>query len=407
MDIIKNLSPSKTERESVSKVINDFLKKIKPKLKECKLLIGGSMGKDSWLAGDHDVDIFVKFPKNYVKKDISKILQDKLKNIKYDLVHGSRDYLQVKQGSYLFEIIPVLDIKKHEEAANITDVSPLHVTWVKANNKYPEQVRLTKAFLKANNLYGAESYKKGFSGYVVELLTIYYNGFMNLVETASNWKEPIVIDLSKFYKNKKEVVNNLNKDKFSSLILIDPIQPNRNAAASLSQERFKEFINLCKKYLKHPHEEFFIEKKFNVNELKKKYNKDEIILLEAEPLKGKEDVIGSKLLKLFNYVRDKVSSEGWKIKEANWFWNNEALFYYVIEKKELSKEVIHYGPPKKLIENVNQFRKKWKNYKLSQDNYRVYIKLKRKYTKVKDYVKSLLKDKYLKNLVKSIKIKKV
>ena len=78
MDIIKNLSPSKKERENVSKVINDFLKKIKQRLKECKLLIGGSMGKDSWLAGDHDVDIFVKFPKNYVKKDISKILQNKL-----------------------------------------------------------------------------------------------------------------------------------------------------------------------------------------------------------------------------------------------------------------------------------------------------------------------------------------
>ena len=405
MDILNKISPTKKERENVSNFINEFLKKLKSKLKECKLLIGGSMGKDSWLAGDHDVDIFVQFPKSYGKKDISKIMQDKLKGIKYDIIHGSRDYLQVKQGNYLFEIIPVIEIKKHEDALNITDVSPLHVTWVKAHNKSPEQIRLTKAFLKANNLYGAESYKKGFSGYVVELLTIYYKGFINLIKAASKWKEPIIIDLSNFYKNKKEVVENLDKNKLSSLILIDPVQPNRNAAASLSQERFNEFKELCNSYLKNPSEEFFTEKKFNLETLKKKYSKYDIIVLDVKSLSGKEDVIGGRLLKAFNYIKDKIIKEGWKVKESNWFWEKDALFYYIIEKKELSKEIIHYGPPKKLTENVVQFKKRWKNHKVMQDNYHVYVKLKRKYTKIKPFVKELLKDNYLKDLVKSIKTK--
>ncbi|MEK6907448.1 MAG: nucleotidyltransferase domain-containing protein [Nanoarchaeota archaeon] len=405
MDIINKISPSKKERENVSKVINDFLKKIKPKLREYKLVIGGSMGKDSWLTGDHDVDIFVKFPKSYYKKDISKVLQERLKGIKFQVINGSRDYLQVKQGSYLFEIIPVIDIKRHEDALNITDVSPLHVIWVKKNNKNSDEIRLTKAFLKANNLYGAESYKKAFSGYVVELLTIYYDGFRNLITEASDWKELVVIDLSKFYKNKKEVLNNLNKDKLSSLILIDPVQPNRNAAASLSQGKFNEFIELCKKYSRNPSEKFFIEKKFNVNELKEKYSKYDVIVLKAKELQGKEDVVGSKLLKAFNYIKDKLIKEGWKIKEANWKWNNDVLFYYVIEKKKLSKELVHYGPPKKMEEYVEQFKKKWKNHKILQDNYHVYIKLKRKYTEIKPFVKALLKDKYLKNLVKNIKVK--
>lgn len=405
MDILNKISPTEKERENVSKFINEFLKKLKSKLKECKLLIGGSMGKNSWLAGDHDVDIFVQFPKSYGKKDISKILQDKLKRIKYEVIHGSRDYLQVKQGNYLFEIIPVIEIKKHEDALNITDVSPLHVTWVKAHNKNPEQIRLTKAFLKANNLYGAESYKKGFSGYVVELLTIHYKGFINLVKAASKWKEPIIIDLSNFYKNKKEVIENLDKNKLSSLILIDPVQPNRNAAASLSQERFNEFVELCNAYLKNPSEEFFTDKKFNLEALKKKYTKDDVIVLNVKSLSGKEDVVGGKLLKAFNYIKDKIVKEGWKIKDSNWFWKEDALFYYVIEKKELSKEIIHYGPPKKLTENVLQFKKRWKNHKVMQDNYRVYVKLKRKNTKIKPFVKSLLKDEYLKDLVKSIKAK--
>ena len=405
MDIINKISPSKKEREAVSKVIDEFLKKLKSRLKECELLIGGSMGKDSWLSGDHDVDIFVKFPKKYYKKDISKILQGRLKNIKFNLVHGSRDYLQINKGSYLFEIIPVINIKKHEDALNITDVSPLHVTWVKKNAKNHDEIRLTKAFLKANNLYGAESYKKSFSGYVVELLTIYYGNFNNLVVEASGWKEPVVIDIERFYKNKKEVLNNLNKDKLSSLILIDPVQPDRNAAASLSGEKFNEFIELCDRYLRNPSEEFFVEKKFDLNGLKNKYKKYDIIVLKAKELEGKEDVVGGKLLKAFNYIKEKIIKEGWKVKEANWEWNNEVLFYYVVEKKKLSGEVIHYGPPKKLSEHVEQFRKRWKNYKVFNDTYHVYVKLKRKHREIKPFVRNLIRDKYLKNLVKNIKAK--
>ena len=147
------------------------------------------------------------------------------------------------------------------------------------------------------------------------------------------------------------------------------------------------------------------EKKFDVNELKKKYSKYDIIILKAKELNGKEDVVGGKLLKAFNYIKDKITKEGWKIKEANWEWNNEVLFYYVVEKKKLSKEIIHLGPPKKLIDYVKQFRKKWKNHKVMQNNYHVYVKLKRRYTDIKPFITNLLKDKYLKSLVKNIKAK--
>ena len=318
-------------------------------------------------------------------------------------MHGSRDYLQVKQGKYLFEIIPVLNINHSSRNMNITDVSPLHARYVKKNNKNPLAIRLTKQFLKANNLYGAESYIKGFSGYVVELLVIYYGDFPSLVKNASKWKSQTILDLSNYYKNEKEVLRNINKDKLGNLILIDPVQPERNAAASLSQEKYFEFINLCKKYLQNPRKEFFIEKKFDIKELKKQYKNYELIILQVSPLSGKRDVIGSKLLKAFNYIKEKISGEGYKIKNSNWHWNNKAVFYYIVEKKKLPKEIVHYGPPRNLIENVKKFKEKWKNHKVLQDNFCVYVKLKRPYTNVKDYVKSLFKDNYLKNLVKSIK----
>ena len=403
MDINK-ISPSKREHKKVNSLINIFLKKIKTKLKDAVPEVGGSMAKDTWLTGDHDIDLFIKFPYDkYINKDISRLLQERLKGIKYDVMHGSRDYLQIKQGKYLFELIPVLDITHHSKHENITDVSPLHAQYVKRNNKDPSQIRTFKAFLKANNLYGAESYIKGFSGYVAELLVINYNNFQNLIENASNWKSQKVIDMGEYYKNEKEVLNNINKDKMGNLILIDPVQPERNAAAALSTERYFEFVNLCKKYLKNPSKEFFELKEFNIKNLRKKSRKNKLITYVINPLDGKPDVVGSKILKVFNHIKDKINLIGFNIIESNWQWKDKALLYYIVTNKKLPNYINHLGPYIKDTENVKKFREKWK--KIHYDKDRVYVRIKQVNNTIDKFSKFLLKDNYIKPNVKSIKLK--
>lgn len=402
--LINKITPSKKERENVNRVITSFFNKIKHKLKDANPELGGSMAKDTWLAGDHDIDVFVKFPyEEYKTKYISKILQERLKGIKYEVMHGSRDYLQVKQGKYLFELIPVLDIKHHSKHENITDISPLHAQYVKRNNYDPIQIRIFKAFLKANNFYGAESYIKGFSGYIAELLIIYYNGFSNLITAASNWKNRTIIDMSEYYKNVNEVLANLNKDKQSNLILIDPVQPNRNAAAALSEEKYFEFINLCKNYLRKPSKEYFELKDFNLKKLKKKSKKNKLITFIINPLDGKPDVVGSKILKVFNYIKDNITNTGFSIIESKWQWKDKALLYYIVRNEKLSKYITHLGPYSKDLENVKKFKEKWK--KIYYDKDRVYVKIKRKNDTINKFAKSLLRDNYIKQNIKSIKLK--
>ncbi len=402
--LINKITPSKKECDKINKVITNFFNKIKRKLKDANPELGGSMAKDTWLAGDHDIDIFVKFPyEKYKSKYIGKLLQERLKGIRYQVMHGSRDYLQIKQDKYLFELIPVLDIKHHSKHENITDVSPLHAQYVKRNNKNPIHIRILKAFLKANNLYGAESYIKGFSGYVAELLIIHYNGFSNLITAASSWKSRTVIDMAEYYRNNNEVLSNLNKDKQSNLILIDPVQPNRNAAAALSEERYIEFINLCKNYLRHPSKEYFELKEFNIKELKKKAKNNKLITFIINPLDGKPDVVGSKILKVFNYVKDNITNTGFNVIESKWQWKDKALLYYIVRNEKLSKYITHFGPFGKDLENVKKFKEKWK--KINYDKERVYVKIKRKNDTINKFVKTLLKDNYIKQNVKSIKLK--
>src|SRR3989344_5641158 len=154
--ILKKIKPTKTEEELLKKKINSFLRV----MKGVKSVIGGSVAKGTWLKNNYDVDVFVKFRNNNnLSNRLEKILKARFDNI--ERIHGSRDYFQVHFMGLNFEVIPILDIKKN-------------------SNGLEDDVRLAKYFCKIQEVYGAETYIKGFSGYVLEILIIKYGGFINL-----------------------------------------------------------------------------------------------------------------------------------------------------------------------------------------------------------------------------------
>jgi len=272
------------------------------------------------------------------------------------------------------------------------------------HNHISDQIRLSKKFCKANGLYGAESHIKGFSGYVLEILTINYKSFMDLIKNASEWEKGDVIDVEKLYKNKKEVLDKLNKDKHSPLIVIDPVDKKRNAAAVLSEDKFESFISLCKKFMRNPSDEFFKDKKVDVKRLKIKNDKDKFLLFKFRLLKGKSDVVGSKVLKVFAYLAKKIEEEGFTIVERDWNFEGKILWYYV-KDEILSEYKKHYGPPVKAEKYLEEFNKKWKGHTIYNDGFRVFVSVKRKHRKLKSLVKVLVKDNYLKENVKGIKFR--
>ncbi len=232
------VKPSQEERDKIKKIITEFSKKVK--IKNAKIEVGGSIAKDTWLKGEHDIDIYIKFNKKlYEKKDISAITQKALeKHHETERVHGSRDYYRIYESEYIIEVIPILDISKASQAKNITDISPFHVKYIKKHKKLVDEIRLAKAFCKANNLYGAESYIKGFSGYVLEILTSHYGSFNKLMKAAAKWDSRTVLDPAQHYKY-KNVLFTMNRSKLTSpLTLVDPVQAERNAAAGLGEKKY-------------------------------------------------------------------------------------------------------------------------------------------------------------------------
>ena len=405
-DVIEEVKPSKEYEKEVLGRVSSIINKINKRLRNSKAILGGSGAKGTWLK-TFDADIFVKFSYSKYKdksKELSDILEKVLKKIfkKVIRLHGSRDYFQLRQDNFTFEIIPILDIKEAEQAKNITDVSPLHAKWVLKYKALQDEIRLMKQFCKAQGVYGAESYIMGFSGYICEILTIYYSSFLNLVRKAAKWKDKEVIDIKGYYK-RKDVFRELNKSKLvSPLIVIDPVQSNRNAAAALSFKNFDDFRKACKKFLKKPSKKFFEEKEFSIDKIKEKNKGKKIVFLEVIPLKGKKDVVGCKLVKALEFINKNLIEKEFRVFEQGWDWNKKAIFYFILDKKVLPESVERTGPFLRSKEHVIKFKKKHK--KTFVKGSRIFALDKRKFRKPEVLIKKIFDNKYLKDKVKSIKI---
>jgi tRNA nucleotidyltransferase (CCA-adding enzyme) len=397
------LTPSKQEYENIKQATSSLKAKVDSVAKKyhAKLLIGGSIGKDTWLAGISDIDCFLLF--NYQKyKNKSNKLSDitekilKQAKIRANRVHGSRDYFQFMYNKFQIEIIPVLEIKNMGQALNITDASPLHLKWLKKHQKQSpklsEEIRNAKQFLKAQKLYGAESYILGLSGHATEILVTHYKAFSKFVKNVTKWGAQTILDPKKHYKSSSEIKKSINPEKKGPLILIDPVDKKRNAAAALSKKNYKLLIKAATHYSKNPSEKFFREKDLTIQDLKKIKTKNKLFILSKKPRRGKTDIIGSKLLKNYKKLLKEFRDNDFDILKQNWQWSpwNKALFWFETQKN-IPKTKIHYGPPLNAApQNIKNFKKKYPKAKTK--NKRLYIPVKRKHTDSKKLLSKLLKD---------------
>jgi tRNA nucleotidyltransferase (CCA-adding enzyme) len=395
--------PTKEEQAKVTTLVKEILQKVSSEMRKqkvaAKVIVGGSVAKGTWLPGISDIDFFIIF--NYERfsdrsTEISDFAEKVLMKIfpRLHRLRGSRDYFSTNYKGYNFEFVPVLDISKKQQARNITDFSPLHIQYVAKNAKIKDDVRLVKQFMKAASVYGAESYISGFSGHVADLLTAYCGTFERFVRNVASWQDKIIIDLSKKYKNKKEILQILNPSKKTGpLILIDPVEPERNAAAALGKEKFDLLKKACKSFLKKPSIEFFKEKHITIDSLIAKKGKRTLIILEAISPKDKPDIAGAIMKTIFEKLQQSFTENDFKILEMGWHFNKKTLFWFYFDSKPLSAKRLHLGPPVKLAkEHILGFKKAWKNHKVTIKNKRYVVELKRKYLKPKDLAKMLAKE---------------
>jgi len=399
-DVLEKINPSEQELKFIDDKLKDFLVKIKHKIKTLKIntefFVGGSSAKKTLIKKDiYDIDIFLRFDKKYKDVELSLHTKRILEDFDFKIVHGSRDYFQISAGQNLiFEIVPVRKVSKPDQAVNITDLSYSHVKYISnkiKNKKILDDIKIAKAFCHAQDCYGAESYISGFSGYCLELLVYHYKGFLNFIKAMAKLKnEKLIIDIEKHYKNKNEILMDINTAKLQSpIILVDPTFKQRNVAAAIDSKVFEKFQASCRQFLKSPSAMLFERQKLDLEKIKKDAvkRKYEFILLEAKTEKQSGDVAGSKLKKFYNHMPLEISKYfNLKSQGFNYNQSQSARFFFVVQPK---KEIILQGPSIKDKKNAEAFKKKHKTASVKSG--KLYAKKRVNFT-LKDFIKNWASD---------------
>jgi tRNA nucleotidyltransferase (CCA-adding enzyme) len=389
---------------------------------------GGSYAKETNLKGDFDIDVFIRFDSNYQDQKLSDHLEQALEKLpsfidntidSYERVHGSRDYFQLTISGFTFELVPVYSIRDPSKAINVTDMSPLHVHWVREHMKqHPlnDDVRLAKVFCKACGVYGAESYIEGFSGHVLDILIIHYGGFLPFLKAASEWQQGTIIDPEEHYGSAENVRRHLNDAKLlSPIILIDPIDPYRNAAAALSTEKFTILRKKARSFLEQPSSEYFRIKPFSLedikNEVKEQFSDRDVRFITAHvtALSGNKDRAGAKMRKAYRFLRDELKRQGFSLLTTDWHFDkkNKGHFYFALDTQDLPDTMEHIGPPLRATKHAETFASKYQNDPnacLQERNGRYIAIVKRPFTKPLPLLKKQTDGPYIQSLVKDISL---
>ena len=260
-EVLERIKPVAKEEERVKKFISDILRVAKT-VSGYDCVIVGSLGKGTWLSGDHDIDLFIVFPpavgREVLEKKGLEFGQQIAKEMKgsWTVKYAEHPYTHAVIRGFDVDVVPCFRIARGEKIISAVDRSPLHLEYV-IENMTPvmkDEVRLLKQFCKGMGVYGSDAKNMGFSGYICELLVMRYGSFESVMKSAASWEIPHVVDL----EVQREHVDREFHDQ--SLIVIDPTDPSRNAAANLGARNLILFIAAAKRFLEKPSKDFFFPK---------------------------------------------------------------------------------------------------------------------------------------------------
>ena len=410
LELLKRIKPSQNE----TKIVNEFTKRLIEKAEKIAKpfyadpLIVGSISKGTWLKGDHDIDLFIVFRKKIERKKLEERgLQIGVELCKqlggtYDIRYAEHPYVRLKVKSFYIDVVPCYHIKKGEKIISAVDRSPHHNDYIKETlkNFQKDEVRLLKYFCKKTNIYGADAKTNGFSGYLCELLVVTYGTFRNVLKEMQKLDFGEVVDPQRYAKQ----ISNLKGSKYErklkkkfrndSLIVVDPVDSNRNVAAPVHPINLLRFKIEAKKYLETG--KFPQKRRKTKLELIRKLKKDresKFIGLKFNPPDIIPENLYPQLRKFEKRVARYLRENDFRLLR-HFSWTNEtnkAYLIFEVENSILSNYKKKEGPI--IFSNeVENFLKKYKDYKYKPyiDDNRFYVCYKRRITDVASALKQFL-----------------
>jgi tRNA nucleotidyltransferase (CCA-adding enzyme) len=398
-----SVEPSSEEKAKLAHVAESVMAEIKREVREIdakiRLVLLGSASRDTWLPNKKELDFFLIFPLEYEKKRMEEVVTGVGEKILKDVTkrYAEHPYIRGRYEDFEIEIVPCYGVNSPKNLKSAVDRTPFHDAFVHENIKGKEnEVRLLKQFLKGIGCYGAEARVEGFSGYLCELLVIKYGSFENVLKAAGGWqKGPWILIGEKV---------EIEEGKFKEpLVLIDPVDDNRNVASALSATKLSEFIFASSEYLKAPRDEFFFpeERKAGLKEVIKKFEKRKtnVVAIFFETPDLVDDILYPQLKRATGTLKKQLLRAEFPVLGMDFFVRGRTCILIELGSIEIPYMRLHMGPQVN-TEHEPRFLSKYKDFdgKLCEpfikgDRWAIFLK--RNFTNAGEFLSEFLSQKEL------------
>ena len=219
---------------------------------EADVLRVGSTARGTWLSGDRDLDVFVRFPPDLDREELERYGLDVGHAVLPDghEEYAEHPYVKGVVDGFDVDLVPCYRLDDATAIRSAVDRTPFHTRYLeeRLDEALAAEVVVAKAFLKGIGAYGSDLRTQGFSGYLTELLVLEYGGFRGLVAAAADdWRPPVELD--------PEGHGRASFD--DPLVVIDPTDPERNVAAVCAAEAVARLVHYARDLLADPREGVF------------------------------------------------------------------------------------------------------------------------------------------------------
>jgi tRNA nucleotidyltransferase (CCA-adding enzyme) len=332
--VLSDITPPEQEQKQTAEAVERVRKAVEGVIKKRGLsfTFAGSYIRDTWMRDKKEFDVFILFPvstkRERLEKEGVEIGKHIVKNLrgKSRIAYAEHPYVRSRVGKYEVDIVPCYKVSSAYNIKSAVDRTPFHNEWLSRHflKSMSSDVRLMKQFCKGIGVYGSDTKTEGFSGYLCELLIISYRSFKNFITKAANWNPgKTIVDLEGTIRD----VENIHK-KFprQPLIVIDPVDPGRNVAASLSPKNYIHFVSMCRKFLKKPGLEFFYYQPYKfVGKQIESLLRVKNTLVFGVGFRSPNiipDILWPQLRKTTNRLKDIIESQGFMVMNSD-VWSND------------------------------------------------------------------------------------
>ncbi|MFP3949524.1 MAG: CCA tRNA nucleotidyltransferase [Candidatus Micrarchaeia archaeon] len=359
--VLGKIAPSRQETARAKKIARDIQKALLRHLPgNVKTALAGSVAKGTFLKGAGDIDLFAVFPKTYTKEGMFKKLESAAKKAFPDAPretgYAEHPYLRIFLDGKRIDLVPSYKMKPGDRIKSSVDRSQLHTEYVLDKMKPAQQreVLLLKQFLKANLLYGAEIKRKGFSGYLCELMVLYYGDFEKVLEAASKWKPPVALDPENHYGTSRTI-----PDFGAPLTVIDPVDLTRNVSAVITRDNLGRFMLLASSYLENPSERYFFPPALGREELREKTEGRFLFALCFERPEIVDDVMWGQLWRVAGRLESFLKKAEFVVLGTHpYATESVCLLLFELRSPVLPKTRIFRGPFLDQHQHISHFIKK-------------------------------------------------